>query len=79
MSLAQTLMTWVAQFPSTNARIVTSLLLTVATGVRVLASWTSPPWEWLIFLAAMMGLDVAQFGLKRFTQHKNGGAKPNAG
>lgn len=66
--------TWmrlIAQFPSTNGRIVVSILLLVATGVRVLASWTAPPTEWLVFLTACLGIDVAQFGIKRWT-HQNG-------
>lgn len=64
-------LTWLAKLPSTNARIAVSLLLMIGTGVEVLIRWTAPPWEWLMFLAATMGLDVAQFGLKRAT-HKEG-------
>lgn len=58
---------FVADLATTNARIVVSLVLAFATGVRVLVVWTAPPWEWLAFLAAMMSLDVAQFGIKRKT------------
>lgn len=58
---------WLGQVPTTNLRVVVSLVLAVATGVRVLVTWTAPPWEWLAFLGAMMSLDVAQFGAKRLT------------
>ena len=61
---------WLSKLPSTNARIATSILLAIATGVRVIVSWTSPPWEWLLFLGAMMGLAVAQFAAKRMTNGK---------
>jgi hypothetical protein len=63
-------MKWLSELPSTNARIAVSLLLALATGVRVLASWEAPPTEWLVFLAAMMGLDVAQFAAKRATYRR---------
>lgn len=66
---------WLARLPSTNARIVVSLILATATGVRVLITWTAPPWEWLLFLGTMMGLDLAQFSVKRRT-HQNGEPKP---
>lgn len=65
------------RLPTTNARIATSLLLATATGVRVIVTWSDPPWEWLVFLAAMMGLDLAQFAAKRLTQ-KNGQPEPPA-
>ena len=59
-----------ARLPSTNARIAVTLLLWVATGVKVLVTWTAPPIEWLGALFAMAGLDTAQFSAKRWTQHK---------
>lgn len=68
---------WLARLPSTNARIFTSLLMFVATGVEVLYRWTAPPAEWLIFLGAMMGLDLAQFATKRVTASKNGQVNGN--
>lgn len=60
---------WLASFPSTNARIVTSLVMALATCGRLLAStdW-NPSMEWLGFLIIWAGLDVAQFGVKRATQ-----------
>lgn len=63
---------WLGRLPSTNARIFTSLVLAIATGIRVLYTWTAPPWEWLLFLGAMMGLDLAQFATKRVTAGRNG-------
>ena len=62
---------FLSTFPSTNARIVLSLLLFLGTGVRVLATNEAPPWEWLIFLGTAMGLDVLQYTSKRLT-HQNG-------
>jgi hypothetical protein len=62
-------MKWLADLPSTNARIVVSLLLIVATAVRFLvwgpssAEWTS----WLVFLGTLAGIDTAYFIGKRVT------------
>jgi hypothetical protein len=72
------IMDWIGKLPTTNARIAITLLLAVATGIRyeasnlaffsyVVAPW-SPSLEWLGFLIAMAGLDVAQFTSKRFTE-----------
>jgi hypothetical protein len=58
---------WLGRVPTTNLRVMVSLVLAIGTGVRVLIVWTAPPWEWLAFLGAMMSLDVAQFGTKRLT------------
>lgn len=58
---------WIGRLPSTNARVAVSLALYVATGVKVIWIWEPPPWEWLLFLGATMGLDVAQFATKRVT------------
>lgn len=60
-------MSWVAGLPTTNARIVVTLALAVATGIRYFVGGWSPSLEWLAFLLAMAGLDVAQFTSKRFT------------
>lgn len=66
--------TWLASLPSTNARIAVTLLCVLGTAARY---WSSASWEpsveWLAFLAAMSGLDAAQFYAKRVT-FKNGGA-----
>lgn len=69
---------WLETLPTTNARIVVTLSLTVATAVRYLV-WGVPVrmsanvavldgWGyWLLFLAGMAGLDVAQYVGKRFS------------
>lgn len=71
-----------AKLPSTNARIVTSLVLALGTGIRYVAFAKPDGWEpsieWLGFLVTMMGLDVAQFAAKRSThvdyvKARNGG------
>lgn len=68
---------FLATLPSTNFRIFVTLFVTVATAARYLASGVGlqpggihidtwePSWEWLLFLAAMAGIDLAQFHLKR--------------
>ena len=60
-----------AKLPSTNSRIALTLVLAMGTGIRYWVSqgpepW-EPNWEWLAFLTAMAGLDVAQFTAKRKT------------
>lgn len=60
-------MKWLADFPTTNARVVVTLVLAIATGVRVVGMGWAPPVEWLWFLAGLAGIDVAQFGVKRAT------------
>ena len=65
-------MNWIATLPSTNLRIFVTILLIVATCVKVLWTWTAPPLEWLGFLALSAGLDVAQFGVKRSTFQPSG-------
>jgi hypothetical protein len=68
----QKLMTWLATFPTTNGRIVLTLLLALATGVRVIGWGWQAPTEWLLFLGAWAGLDVAQFAAKRATYQAGG-------
>lgn len=60
-------MMWLERFPTTNARVALSLVLALATGVRVVGMGWTPPGEWLLFLTGWAGLDVAQFGIKRAT------------
>lgn len=64
---------WLGRFPSTNGRIVATILCMLGTAVRYW--WTSggaDQWEpsvtWLAFLATMAGIDTAQFNVKRKTQ-----------
>lgn len=67
--------TWFATMPSTNVRIATSLLLALATGVRVVGLGWEPPYTWLGFLVIWAGLDVAQFNSKRTTDSSYVAAK----
>lgn len=59
--------TWLAEMPSTNARSAATLLLALATGVRVVGAGWEPPDNWLYFLAALGGIDALQFTAKRAT------------
>jgi len=60
-------MGWLQTFPSTNGRIVLSLLMALGTCIKVLATDWAPPVEWLAFLTVWAGLDVMQFVQKRKT------------
>ena len=65
--------TWLATLPTTNLRILMTLILAFATGVKVV--WPSTPawepsWEWLGFLCVWAGLDVVQYTSKRLTEFK---------
>jgi hypothetical protein len=64
-----------AELPSTNVRIAASILMALATGVRVVALGWEPSYEWLGFLVLWAGLDVAQFGVKRTTDAGHVAAK----
>ncbi len=64
-------MKWLAELPSTNARIVLTLLLALATGCRVIALGWDPPETWLVFLTVWSGIDVAQYLGKRMTYQKD--------
>lgn len=66
---------WLATFPSTNGRIFVTLFMSAATAGKVIATGWSPPWEWLTYLAANLGLDIMQFKVKRDT-HTGAGAPP---
>ena len=63
--------------PTTNLRLLSTLLLSIGTGIRywaasgVVDSW-QPSWEWLAFLAAMAGIDVVQHNNKRKTSWRPG-------
>lgn len=68
---------WLSKLPSTNARIASTLFLALLTTLRYLSSGMAlgtlqiaawqPSESWLLFLAAMSGLDLAQFYAKRKT------------
>ena len=66
--MTRRLLSWIGSLPTTNARIAVTLACTVATCARVVATGWHPDEAWLLFLAGMSGIDVAQFGVKRVTQ-----------
>jgi len=75
-----------AKLPSTNARIAVTLCCVALTAIAYCIAWQAPAggWEaWLTFLAAMSGIDAAQFFAKRKTQQPppppNGTAGPPSG
>lgn len=59
----------IGEMPSTNVRIAVSMLMALATAVRVVGFSWEPPIEWLGFLTVWAGLDVAQFGKNRTTDY----------
>ncbi len=72
MKLPQQLWLRFKELPTTNVRIVVSILLAIGTAVRYLVWGLSPGqqqgWvEWLIFLSVWAGIDVAQYLIKRKT------------
>lgn len=69
----------VRRVPSTNLRQVVTMIVFLSTAAKYLitAGWT-PSGEWLTFLVAMAGVDVAQFGIKRKT-HQNGNDGTDSG
>lgn len=80
-SLPDRVLVWLGKVPTTNARIVVTLVVIVGTAIRYWWNGTwEPSGEWLTFLVAMSGVDVAQFHSKRVTHsdHKPNGA-PTSG
>jgi len=88
-----TLIDWLGKIPTTNARIIVTLLLALGTAIRYWVSghmmltgptagqWVQgwePSWEWLAFLVTMSGLDAAQFLSKRATDATYVNAKAGA-
>lgn len=69
---------WLADFPSTNGRIVLTLACVAVTCARVVVTGWSPSVEWLVFLAAMSGIDVGQYVAKRVTWHPPADDAPEA-
>lgn len=74
---------WLAKLPSTNARVAVTLMCVALTAIAFCIMWEAPAsgWEaWLTFLAAMSGLDAAQFFAKRKTHaHEPNGSPPADG
>jgi len=60
---------WISTLPTTNLRILLTLVMALATSVRVVGSGWAPSWEWLAFLCVWAGLDVAQYTAKRITNY----------
>lgn len=70
-------MKWLAELPSTNAVILTGIVIAFLTTFRYLLSgikfWvlTVPSWEpsefWLLFCVTVMGVATTQHALKRFS------------
>jgi hypothetical protein len=58
---------WLAELPTTNLRILATILAMLGTTTRVLLSTWMPAWEWLAFLCVWAGLDITQFLTKRAT------------
>ena len=59
---------WIARFntiSSTNLRICVTLLVVFGTALHYWITAYVPDSEWLIFLGAMAGIDVAHFTAKR--------------
>ena len=58
---------WLETMPSTNVRIAATIVMALATSVRVVGWGWEPPTEWLLFLGGWAFADVAQFTAKRAT------------
>lgn len=73
----QRLTSYIGNLPTTNLRIVVTLLLVTGTAVRY---WWGMSWEpsvsWLAFLGAMSGIDAIQFTQKRLTHWHPAQSKP---
>lgn len=74
--MARSLIDFLARFPSTNALIMTGILMALTTTVAALLGW-KPPEGWFLFVNGFAFTGVVQFGAKRVTQHK--GPAPKAG
>ena len=61
-------MAFLGDLPTTQARVLVTLLCVIATtGKYVISQTWQPSYEWLAFLLVMSGLDAAQFFGKRKT------------
>ena len=58
---------FISKIPTTNARIVSSIVMAMGTWIKVLATGWEPTLEWLGFLVVWAGIDAAQFATKRIT------------
>ena len=57
-----------ADMPSTNVRIFTTILIFIGTAIRYWWTAVVPDRDWLFFLGVMAGVDALQFGAKRATE-----------
>ena len=64
-------------FPTTNGVIVAAIILDFLT-MFAWALGREVPDGWLLFLASLHGIGTAHFGVKRYSDFRNGGAKPEA-
>lgn len=55
---------------TTNLRIYVTLLIIIGTAIDYWVFGDKPANEWLMFLAALSGIDTAQFHSKRKTHNK---------
>lgn len=58
---------FMAKLPTTNVRIVSSIVMAFGTWIKVLVTGWEPSLVWLGFLIAWAGIDAAQFVAKRAT------------
>jgi hypothetical protein len=67
------MMRWLGTVPTTNAIIVSGIGLAWVTCIAALVGWKIPE-GWLTFVAAHMGISVAQFLSKRLTHRDTTGS-----
>lgn len=65
-------MKWLRTLPTTQIRVLVTLVVVLATATRYLSDGWVPADSWLVFLGAMSGLDIAQFAAKRVTHRATG-------
>ena len=67
----QRLFSTIGSLPTTQLRILLTMVVVLGTAVQYLVSdqW-EPSGEWLMFLASMMGIDTLHFIGKRATQFR---------
>jgi hypothetical protein len=70
-------MKWLAELPATNVRILITMLIFIATGVASEFGQKAVETEWLITLAVMAGVDLAQHINKRWTFEPSPPATPD--
>jgi hypothetical protein len=61
---------WLRDFPTTQALAFAAGVLIVAMCVQSMIRWDNPPEGLAIFLGSLAGISVAQFAVKRTTDHQ---------